>query len=144
MSGPIDQLLARLTKPREVSPGRWRCRCPAHEGKSEALSITEGDEGRVLVHCFAGCEVEAVVHALGLELHDLFPPRSPPSGGAPPVRSPHLPAQVLDVARFEIGVAAVIASDMVHQRQISDGDFERLLTASSRLDEISAVAYGRA
>jgi hypothetical protein len=43
------------------------------------LSISEGSDGRVLLHCHAGCTVEAVLAALGLAWHDLFagPPPTP-------------------------------------------------------------------
>jgi len=41
------------------------------------LTIAEGDDGRVLLHCHAGCTPEAIVSALGLTLHDLMPPVSP-------------------------------------------------------------------
>ena len=41
--------------------GRWHgsygtARCPAHDDSSPSLSIKDGREGRVLLHCFAGCE----------------------------------------------------------------------------------------
>jgi hypothetical protein len=53
----------------------FRGRCPAHNGDNrEALHVVEGAYGRCLVHCFVGCETDAVVHALGLEWRDLFPP----------------------------------------------------------------------
>ena len=42
----------------------WVARCPAHEDKMPSLSVTEGADGRVLVHCHAGCPQEAVVAAL--------------------------------------------------------------------------------
>jgi KaiC/GvpD/RAD55 family RecA-like ATPase len=51
----------------------WQC--PAHEDKSPSLSVTEGDDGRVLLNCHAGCPAENVVAALGLTMSDLFPPR---------------------------------------------------------------------
>jgi len=41
----------------------WTARCPAHEDHSPSLSIAEKD-GRVLVHCHAGCEQAAVIDAL--------------------------------------------------------------------------------
>ena len=47
-------------------------RCPAHEDRHASLGVNEGDDGRVLVRCYAGCETEAIVKALGLELGDLF------------------------------------------------------------------------
>ena len=138
-----DLLLSLLDKPREVAPGRWRCRCPGHDGKSaQALAITEGDDGRVLVHCFAGCEVAAVVHALGLELHDLFSPRPPPDGRAHALRTPFLPAQVFDAARFEVAVVGVIAADIAQRRRLNPADHERLKVAAQRLDDIARRAYG--
>lgn len=54
--------------------GRWRarqgmCRCPAHQDGSPSLSVTETRDGRVLVHCHAGCSQESVISALrGLNL----------------------------------------------------------------------------
>jgi hypothetical protein len=47
-------------------------RCPAHQDDSPSLSLAEGDDGRVLVTCHAGCETEDIVAALGLRLVDLF------------------------------------------------------------------------
>jgi hypothetical protein len=51
----------------------WVARCPAHEDRSPSLSIGEGDGGRILLHCFSGCTVEAVCAALKIKLSDLFP-----------------------------------------------------------------------
>jgi putative DNA primase/helicase len=53
-------------------------RCPAHPDRSASLSISKGRDGRVLVNCFAGCAVTAVLKASGLRLRDLFagPPPS--------------------------------------------------------------------
>ena len=52
--------------------GPWRTRCPVHAGESNnSLSIAERD-GRVLIHCFSGCETGAVLDAVGLRWPDLF------------------------------------------------------------------------
>lgn len=53
----------------------YAARCPAHNDRSPSLSVSEGDDGRVLLHCHAGCEAGAVVAALGLTMADLYPPR---------------------------------------------------------------------
>jgi hypothetical protein len=50
--------------------GIWAC--PAHEDRSPSLSVREGDDGRVLVHCFAGCATHDVIAAVGLRWTDLF------------------------------------------------------------------------
>jgi hypothetical protein len=68
-------LLERLQEVRSVGTGRWVARCPAHEDRSPSLSVRELDDGRVLLHDFAGCEVEAVLGAVGLNMAALFPPR---------------------------------------------------------------------
>jgi hypothetical protein len=47
-------------------------RCPAHEDRTASLSLREGDDGRALLYCHAGCDVGDVCAALGLNLSDLF------------------------------------------------------------------------
>lgn len=76
IGAPIELLLSRLDGPRKAGKG-WACKCPAHAERNASLSIAEGQDGRVLLRCFAGCEPLAIVHALGLELRDLFPQRLP-------------------------------------------------------------------
>jgi putative DNA primase/helicase len=49
--------------------GRWHgrrstVRCPAHSDRTPSLSISEGDDGRPLVFCHAGCPQAAVIDAL--------------------------------------------------------------------------------
>lgn len=47
-------------------------RCPAHDDNRPSLTIAEGRDGRTVLHCFKGCDVEAIVRAVGLSLADLF------------------------------------------------------------------------
>ena len=68
--------------------GRWSsnhgmCRCPAHQDGTPSLSVTSTRDGRVLLHCFAGCagrDVIATLRGMGLW------PQSAHSHG--PVRAP--------------------------------------------------------
>jgi len=46
--------------------------CPSHEDSSPSLSLKEGDDGRALLFCHAGCDVREVVNALDLSMSDLF------------------------------------------------------------------------
>jgi hypothetical protein len=41
----------------------WVARCPAHDDRNPSLSLKDAD-GRVLVHCHAGCPQRTVVEAL--------------------------------------------------------------------------------
>jgi hypothetical protein len=66
----IETVLARLKGLRRSGDG-WMARCPAHQDRNPSLSIRERDE-KILLHCFAGCTTEAVCHAMGIKLSDLF------------------------------------------------------------------------
>jgi hypothetical protein len=68
--GGVEVLLDRLDGVRRAGPNSWMARCPAHPDRNPSLSITLRD-GRVLVHCFAGCHPDAVLGAVGLTWRDL-------------------------------------------------------------------------
>jgi hypothetical protein len=139
-----DKLLSHLTRVKRTAPGKWSACCPAHEDRSPSLAVRELDDGRVLVHCFGGCSVEEIVGAVGLGMEDLFPPRrAAPGAGTKPERRPFIPADVFDIARREIGVAAVISCDMHSHKSISDDDHDRLLQAVQTMDRIAEAAYAR-
>jgi len=42
----------------------WIARCVAHDDKDPSLSLSTGADGKILVHCHAGCSQTAVVAAL--------------------------------------------------------------------------------
>jgi hypothetical protein len=71
MATPVERLLAKLPDAKQAGKG-WSARCPAHEDRRASLSIAEGDDGRALVKCHAGCKVEAICAALGLRVVDLM------------------------------------------------------------------------
>jgi hypothetical protein len=68
---PVEKILDRLEDVRELN-GSWKALCPAHDDTEPSLSISEGDDGRALLKCFAGCALPEIVSALGLEMKDLF------------------------------------------------------------------------
>jgi len=74
---PVELVLSRLPDVNRNGKG-WMARCPAHEDQRPSLSISEGEDGRALVHCHAGCEPGAIVAALSLTLGDLMPSKTEP------------------------------------------------------------------
>jgi hypothetical protein len=66
----VEAVLSHVQGVRRNGSG-WQARCPAHEDHAPSLSINERD-GKVLVHCHAGCSQQAVLAALGIEAHELF------------------------------------------------------------------------
>ncbi|MDY6950239.1 MAG: hypothetical protein SWE60_01895 [Thermodesulfobacteriota bacterium] len=71
MGKPVEKILSRLGEVKKSGSG-WMASCPAHQDTRPSLSIKEGDDGRVLLRCFAGCAVEDIVAALDLKMSDLF------------------------------------------------------------------------
>lgn len=60
----IAQALAGERRLQKTGNG-WLTWCPAHDDdKTPSLSIANGENGKLLVHCFGGCRPEAVVAAL--------------------------------------------------------------------------------
>ena len=90
---PFEFVLGRLQNLKGNGNSRT-ARCPAHDDHENSLSVRKGDDGRVLLKCFAGCTLEEVVSALGMTVRDLFP-----EAIAPPVRSrPRRPITIHDLA----------------------------------------------
>lgn len=48
-------------------------KCPCHDDQAASLSVSRSEDGKILIHCHAGCGTRDVVKALGLEWADLFP-----------------------------------------------------------------------
>ena len=89
---PVEYLLAKVDNVKKTGERQWQARCPAHDDAHASLCVGQGDDGRALVKCQAGCSTADVLAAIGLEMSDLFPltttaPRRPP---AMP-RNPKLP-----------------------------------------------------
>lgn len=72
---PLELVLSRLGKWKQTRDHYTAC-CPAHDDSNPSLSISLGDDGRVLLKCYAGCATEDVVRAMGLKMSDLFPRNS--------------------------------------------------------------------
>src|SRR5690606_15507229 len=68
----MDVLLSRLEGVRKTGD-RYEARCAAHKDRSPSLSLSRGDDGRVLIHCHAGCQTKDVLAGVGMEFRDLFP-----------------------------------------------------------------------
>ena len=67
---PLDIVLSKLRGVRREG-NQWKALCPAHADKNPSLSVREVN-GNILLHCFAGCSMESVIAALGIEPHALF------------------------------------------------------------------------
>jgi hypothetical protein len=132
----VATLLDRLALVKQTAPGRWLGRCPAHEDRSPSLSIRELEDGRVLLHCFGGCDTEAVLDSVGLSMAALFPKdlEAVRTGtGYRPSQSRIPAADILAAIDHEATVAWLIASDIARDRSITDEQLSRLTLAVGRI-----------
>lgn len=65
------EFVSSLKKIKRNGSGYLAC-CPAHDDKTPSLSVSQAEDGRLLVHCFAGCSVNSILSAMGLTEADLF------------------------------------------------------------------------
>lgn len=104
---PITKVLERLGKVKQRKPDQWMACCPAHDDRDPSLSIKEAYDGKVLLHCWAGCTADDIVASIGLELRDLFeasdytPKRTSPSREAVAAEVHTLQNALLSITRGE-------------------------------------------
>ncbi len=67
----LDDFLLLLKGVKTMPNGQFMALCPGHNDRQRSLSITEV-EGRILPHCFAGCQLLDILEPLGLQPQDLF------------------------------------------------------------------------
>ena len=138
----VEILLSRLERVRQCGKG-WSARCPAHQDRQASLSVTIGNDGRILAHCFAGCAIGDVLGAVGLALADLFPVRirddSP--DGRRELREAARQAQwqaALGVLAREAAVVSIAAYSVL-RGNLTDEDAVRVAVAIERIDTAREV-----
>jgi hypothetical protein len=135
-----DALLSRLDRVKRTGPGKWIASCPSHDDRNPSLAIRECDDGRILLHDFAGCAVADVVAALGMALSDLMPERAI-DHRVRRERKAFFPSDVFDIALREVSIVALIACDIHSNKDVQEADYQRLLVACGRLNSIAEKAY---
>ena len=128
----IDNLLNRLEKVKSKGSGRWIACCPSHEDKSPSLSIAEVDDGRILIHCFAGCDSQSVLASIGLDMNDLFPERL---GEFKRLRRPILPGAALSAVGLEALIVINSGNQLLSGQGLNFVEKERLSKAVARIQE---------
>ena len=131
----IDTLLSRVHQLKKTGDSKWLACCPAHDDKSPSLAIKLADD-RILIHCFAGCDVSAIVSALGLELSDLMPEskrHSRPDNKRPKFNKYELFDRIVE----ESAILIVAIRQIFKGTPLNDNDMERVIKAEGIIDDIT-------
>src|SRR5436305_13991437 len=125
---PLETVLARLKGVQRSLQG-WVACCPAHNDREPSLSIGLGDEGNVLLKCFAGCSLESIVEAMGLTVVELFP-NTPSVSDSPAKQTQRKKLELVDLAQekhlpwkylFHLGVTEQQPGCLQIPYQLQDG-----------------------
>ena len=141
---PVDTFMQRLPKPPRQSGKGWRADCPACDDRKQALSFTEGDGEKLILHCFKGCAAVDVLAALGLRLADVYPfrnwPESPQKKRAArrAIREAGFRAALSTLA-VEWNVVQAAARQLARWGVLSEEDDARLALALHRFDGAKGV-----
>jgi len=133
----LDKLLSRLDLVKRIGNDRYKAICPSHDDRSPSLAIKD-DGGRLLLHCFGGCETADVLGAIGLTFADIMPDNS--KGNLKKDKKPFFAIDVLKIIKFEATLVYIYASDLAKGLVLTSSDKERLLLATSRINHAYEVA----
>ena len=132
----LDTVLSRLDKVKSYGNNKWLAICPAHNDKRPSLNIKLTDDGKILIKCWAGCEITAIVTALGLELQDLFPDKISYTKRSKPPKFNRI--ELFDRLAFEALILYVAIQQLQQCKPLNDVDALRVEQAMSFIDELKA------
>jgi len=131
----INTLLSKLDKVKPNGSGKWLTLCPAHPDRSPSLAIKQTDDGKILIHCFAGCQVTDIVAAVGLELSDLMP--NDPAykkGSKPPAFNKY---ELFDRLAFEAVILSLAIRQLLNGEMLEQSDLSRVAQAENVINSIA-------
>jgi len=130
----VENVLNNLRKVKRTGSGKWVACCPAHDDRSPSLAIKD-DNGKVLLHCFAGCSVPDIMGAIGLEIAELFPEDHEwkPDERGYVHQTKFTAMDALRALSYEGGVLAITAADMAEGKVLSEKERDRLGQSCARI-----------
>ena len=129
---PGSALVAKLEGVIDRGSGCYYALCPVHVDRSPSLAIRTTDDGRILVHCFAGCSVESILRVLGLGWEALFPEARTRDHRIAVARRLGKPAEP-DCLEVERWVLRIAAAQLRAGKSLSAEDRARVQVARLRL-----------
>lgn len=134
----IDNLLSRLQKVKRTANNSWLACCPAHDDKTPSLTVSDRD-GRILIHCFAGCSTEDVIGAIGMDWEDIMPEK-PIAHHVKPERTKVYATDALKAIQHEARIVCIAAFQLKHGNHLNAEDLSRLSIAMDRINTALELA----
>lgn len=137
----IADFLSRFDGLKATGADRWAARCPAHPDHSPSLAIRVTPDGRILCHCFAGCDTESVLGAIGVSLTDLFP-KPLTQEFLPKIRAPFSALEALTCLAEDSTVVAFCIEAMASGQALSERDAAAFWASTGRINSALEAVHG--
>ena len=135
----IDDLLGRLDKVRKGQTGQWMACCPAHHDRTPSLKVTQRVDGKISLHCFAGCHINDICESIGIRVTDLYPN----TNTHPDEVLPEWKRQKLRKALFDAQLYVELArADHALGRNVTPSEAEKVIKANECIERIKGVLHG--
>ena len=134
----INKILDRLHKVKQTRPDQWVACCPAHDDKSPSLALKQCDNGKILIKCWAGCGIDDIVGAIGIEISDLFPTDP---GYSKQERNYFNAETILKALHKEAIIMRYLATKIKQGIPLVPNDIKRAEIAENRIHD--ACSYGK-
>lgn len=131
----VNTLLNALDNVKQTNHSTWIACCPAHDDKNPSLSIRQIDDGRTLIHCFAGCSASEILDTIGLSFDDLYPINNPNSTYKP-LRKIFDAQTAVQLLQFESSLVLECARTINRGELLTNQDFDRLSKAVDRIQRV--------
>lgn len=132
MSNQVQTLLSSLDKVKKTGINSWIACCPSHDDSSPSLAIKDSD-GKILIHCFAGCETSDVIESVGLTFSDLMPEKF--TKDQKPTKKPFKDSELIRFIAQETTIIYLTGVKLMKGEQIIDEERERFELAVSKIRE---------
>ena len=133
-----DDLLSRLDKVRKGQTGQWMACCPAHQDRTPSLKISQRADGKISLHCFAGCHINDICEAIGIRVADLYPNTPTQPGEALPEWKRSRLRKALFDAQLYVELAR---ADLSNGRNVTPSEAEKVLKANECIGRIEGVLH---
>jgi len=130
----IGKILNNLQKVKKTGNGKFMACCPAHQDKTASLVISDNGEGKIMLHCFAGCDTYAILSSIGLDWADVMPENSS-HDNEKPVKQVIYASEGMRLIRFEAQIVMLCAFKLKNNTPLSLDDLNRLETAMQRINK---------
>lgn len=135
-----EDVIRRLRNVQETVRDGWMADCPACGDDKRSLALLKADDGKLVMHCFQGCERENVAAALEMTADDWWPD---PDNEEEAHRQKIPARMVLAGCEHVVTVAMFVCEEVSKQRQASAEQVGKLATAAGRLYRALQVIRGR-